>query len=216
MKKIAVFSLLLVLCVYSASTLDFSLGVKAGGSLVLGTGEEPADFESPILGWGFLGGVALDIGILEFLSVEIDAFYAAIYDFGYNSDGSLPLPQPQESVIQSISVIEIPVLVKGSFELGPGSLFASVGADFFILLGKPVIVQDDNELDESIVPDPDNTFLYGIAAGLGYSIPVGVGELSLEFRYKCTFNYYYEEDLMAGKHDNGFQSFELVMGYYFM
>jgi hypothetical protein len=213
MKKIVVFSLLLGLCAYSASALDFGLGVKAGGSLVLGTGEEPSDFESPILGWGFLGGIAFDIGILEFLSVEIDAFYTAMYDFGYNSDGSLFFPL--ESVVQSISVIEIPVLVKGSLELGPGFLFASAGADFFILLGKPVIVMDDSELDESNVSDPDNTFLYGIAAGLGYSIPLGMGELSIEFRYKCTLNYYYEEEPPA-KHDNGFQSFELVVGFYFL
>ncbi|MBN1797537.1 MAG: hypothetical protein JW822_03110 [Spirochaetales bacterium] len=215
MKKIIVLSLLLWVLAFSAFTLDFGLGVKAGGSLVLGTGEETPDYESPIWGWGFLGGIALDIGILDFLSVEIDVFYTGMNDFGYNSDGSLFPFGPAESAVQSISLIEIPILVKGSFELGPGSLFASAGADLFFLLAEPVITQDDNELDESLVPDADNTFLYGIVAGFGYIIPVGMGELSIEFRYKCALNYYYEEDGPTGK-DSGFQSFELVLGFYFL
>jgi hypothetical protein len=143
--------------------------------------------------------------------------YSGANDFGYNSDGSLAfMGLPSNWSTQTVSMIEIPVLVKGSFELGPGSLFASAGGDFFIMLGnKPIITQDGNEIDSSFLADYTNTFLYGIAAGLGYSLPVGLGTLSIELRYKLSFNYFWEKGGTI-VNDSGISGFDLVIGYYFL
>jgi hypothetical protein len=216
MNKLVVLFLALALVSVSSFALDFHMGVKAGGSLAMGAGTKPPDFDSARFGWGFMAGAALDIGILDFLGVEIDAFYSGMYDFGYNTTGINPLAT--ETLTQTVSAIEIPVLVKGSFELGPGSLFVSGGGDFFILLGeKPILTGDGNEWDKSMVPKYDNTFLFGITAGLGYSLPIGVGTLSFELRYKLSLNYFYEEGGDSGsQNDSGISGFDLVIGYYFL
>jgi hypothetical protein len=219
MNKIIVLFLALVLVSVSSFALDFHVGVKAGGSFAMGAGTEPDDFESAHYGWGFLGGAALDIGILDFLGVEVDAFYSGLFDFGYNSDGSFAgFGGPSDSLTQTVSMIEIPVLIKGSFELGTGSLFVSAGGDFFILLGeKPIITIDGDELDKGFVAEYDNTFLYGITAGLGYSFSLGVGTLSIEVRYKYAFNFFYEDGGDSGStNDSGISGFDLVIGYYFL
>jgi len=217
MKKIIVLFTALALVAVSASAIDFHVGVKAGGSLALGAGSKPVDFVDARLGWGFVGGVAADIGILDFLAVELDVFYSGMNNVGYNSDGSnILLGGPFNWVMQSVSMIEIPVLVKGSFDLGPGSLFLSAGGDFFIMLGdNPAIIQDANKIDDSILPNYTNTFLYGIAAGLGYSFSLGTGTLSVELRYKLSLNYFWEK---GGNilNDNGLQGFDLIIGYYFL
>jgi hypothetical protein len=217
MNKLVVLFLALALVSVSSFALDFHVGVKAGGSLAMGAGTKPPDFDSARFGWGFMAGAALDIGILDFLGLEIDALYSGMYDFGYNSDGSLAfMGLPSNWSTQTVSMIEIPVLVKGSFELGPGSLFASAGGDFFIMLGnKPIITQDGNEIDSSFLADYTNTFLYGIAAGLGYSLPVGLGTLSIELRYKLSFNYFWEKGGTI-VNDSGISGFDLVIGYYFL
>ncbi|MEJ2663167.1 MAG: outer membrane beta-barrel protein [Spirochaetia bacterium] len=217
MKKIIVLFTALALVAVSASAIDFHVGVKAGGSLVMGAGTKAPDYDSPHFGWGFVGGVAADIGILDFLGVELDVFYSGMYDFGYNTTGVNPMAT--ETLTQTVSAIEIPVLVKGSLELGPGSLFLSAGGDFFILLGKkPIITADGDELDSSFVAEYDNTFLYGITAGLGYSFSLGMGTLSIEIRYKYAFNFFYEEggSKSGSPNDSGISGFDLIIGYYFL
>jgi hypothetical protein len=216
MKKIIVLFTALALVAVSASAIDFHIGVKAGGSLALGAGSEPPDFDSARFGWGFVGGIAADIGILDFLGVELDVFYSGMNDFGYNSDGSLAPFGPTDWSTQTISMIEIPILVKGSLELGPGSLFLSAGGDLFFLLGdKPIIKWDGTKLDSSTLPDYTNSVLYGIAAGLGYSFPIGAGTLSIELRYKYAFNYFWEEGGSISN-DSGISGFDLIIGYYFL
>jgi hypothetical protein len=217
MKKIIVLFTALALVAVSASAIDFHVGVKAGGSLVMGAGTKAPDYDSPHFGWGFVGGVAADIGILDFLGLEIDAFYTSMNDFGYNSDGSLAfMGFPSNWSTQFVSMIEIPVLVKGKLEMGPGSLVVSAGGDFFIMLGdKPVVKTDANEVDSSLLSKYTNTFLYGIAAGLGYSFPIGTGTLSIELRYKYAFNYFWEEGGTI-PNDSGISGFDLIIGYYFL
>lgn len=212
-KTIIVITLLLVMS-FSLFGLDFSFGIKAGPAIAFGAGAPiPADYVSPQPGFAWSAGIAADLIFADFIVLEINALYAAMYKFGYNADPAINGVGVVQQTL-SVSAIEVPLLAKFRLGKGKGKWTIAAGPDFFFLLGQqPKTYFNGVQLGSGL--DYENTVLYGIAAAFGYQFPVGEGSLSFELRYTKPLTYFYSAAYNPQGSSASYQRFDLLIGYYF-
>jgi|GEM_PF-1454678 len=144
----------------SAGLNPISYGFKAG---ITSTGTNQAGTSS---GLGYMAGIGLDIGAGP-LGVMADIYYAKrkISDV----DGDLSLTQIFVPVQARYSLI--PML-----QVTGGGYYASG-------IGDVTFSDASNSVSQSYADAGLRRTDYGLTAGLGFSLPIGVGSLVLEARY---------------------------------
>jgi len=200
MKKIAYVLIIMLAAAASVSALDVSGGVKAGGGMVINGGDKADNYDSTKLGYGFGGGAAFEMGFHPMAAVEVDVLYTFMNGYGQKLDGDIEFGS-------RVSTLEFPVLAKGRFEMGPGKLTVSAGPSMILLLGDmktTTKLADDSENETDV--EFDNSFLLGVTGGIGYAMPAGPGDVTLDLRYTRTLtsmfdstkSYYNRVDLLVG------------------
>lgn len=213
-KKTIVIILLFLVVIFAANSFEFSLGIKAGPAIGLGSGTIPDDYSSPKVGFAWSAGIAADLILTDLFAIEVNALYAALYDFGYNADPAINGVNISQQTL-SLSAIEVPVLAKFRLGKGSGKWTLGAGPDFFFLLGdKPKTFI--NELATGAGLAYEHNVLYGLAAAVGYEFPAGKkGSVSFELRYTKPLTYFYTKDYNPQGGNAGYQRFDLLVGYYF-
>jgi hypothetical protein len=129
---------------------------------------------------GFMGGVVINYGIGNVFSIQPEILYARRSVKYAGEDAGQKF-----SLQYSANAIEVPLLLKLSFgrktrffvNAGP---YVAYGLDARVKL----VVDGQTQVDEKQKLTKDDARLeYGIAGGLGVSIPVGRGSLMVEGRY---------------------------------
>ncbi|MFP4432589.1 MAG: outer membrane beta-barrel protein [Spirochaetaceae bacterium] len=202
MKRALLAVLVLAVASGAAFGLDvaFSAGPKAGANFGWGGGSDYNDRadaqDGKGVGVGFAAGGFLNVAFSEQFSVQPEVLF-----FQWKAKTKA---DPDDSVSTSNSVT-IPVLAKGSFAMGPGSLFILGGPAATILIGDITSEAGDTETET----EPDNTALFAAAVGVGYEAPVGPGSLSAELRYSRTFGEFIDD------YEAVFNAASLLVGYGF-
>lgn len=87
----------------------------------------------------------------------------------------------------SFTGLIVPLLVRGKLRLGPGSLSATAGPFYGVIVGDITVVDTyaSATTTATLVPDIAQVQFLGVSAGAGYSLPVGPGVAALELRADC-------------------------------
>ncbi|MBE3064427.1 MAG: hypothetical protein IMZ69_05355, partial [Spirochaetes bacterium] len=87
----------------------------------------------------------------------------------------------------SFSSLVVPLLVRGKFRLGPGSLTATAGPFYGVIVGNITVVDRyvSATTTGTLTPATGQVEFLGVSAGAGYSLPVGPGVAALELRANC-------------------------------
>lgn len=88
------------------------------------------------------------------------------------------------------TTLELPVMAKFKFDLGPGKLVAAVGPQIDIILGKVNFGDEKVDLDDA---DMDRLGL-SVAAGVEYELPLGPGSLVPGLRYQVNLTNWANSD----------------------
>lgn len=214
MKKSFVIILLFLVVIVAANSFEVSFGIKAGPAIGLGSGTKPDDYSSAQVGFSWSAGLAADLKFNDLFAIEINALYAAMYQFGYNADPAINGVGVSQQTL-SLSAIEVPVLAKFRLGKGSGKWTLGVGPDFFFLLGdEPKAFINGFPIGASLAYE--HNVLYGLAAAVGYEFPAGKkGTVSFEIRYTKPISYFYTADYNPQGGNAGYQRFDLMFGYYF-
>ncbi len=200
MKRLVLVVMAIALVSGAAFGVDLSAGPKAGANFGWGGGgdynDAADDADGKGVGVGLAGGAFLNVGISEQFSVQPEVLF---FQWKSKTKGS------SDDAISTANSVTIPVLAKGSFAMGPGSLFVVGGPAVAILIGDIKTEMGDTDVDT----EPDNTALFAAAVGLGYEAPVGPGSLSAELRYSRTFGEYIDD------YEAVFNAASVLVGYGF-
>ncbi|MBR6583688.1 MAG: PorT family protein [Treponema sp.] len=130
---------------------------------------------------GRIGGV-FGIKINDMFSIEPELmihFGNGLTYVGYKKD-----------VKMSGTTLELPVMAKLKFDLGPGKLVAAVGPQIDIILGKVKYGDEKVDLDDYGM---DRLGL-SVAAGVEYELPLGPGSLVPGLRYQVNLTNWANSD----------------------
>jgi hypothetical protein len=178
-RTIALLVLLTVAFASFAQESDiFRLGAKLGPNLFFGTGTtESTEYQGSEVAFGFTGGMASELVLIENLSVEVDLMFSW---FNFAMD---VVSVPDGVKLQYVS-FEIPVLVKGRLPLGNGHGFLGAGPDFIFVYGEGDLQVWESEIAFYV----DQVFHVGLMGTLGYDLVVGHDtNVTFELRYLRTF-----------------------------
>lgn len=148
------------------------------------------DKSEPFADFGFTGGLEFTYYFSGSFSAEAAVMwgvYAWAFE-GRNTDGDMV------DVGCSLAFVEIPVVASYRIPAGPGSITLGVGPMLMFPTGELSIDEIEGKADVEADEDPDNAFVLGGTAGLGYDLPLGPGILSLDARYVRTLTKLFEEN----------------------
>lgn len=184
MKKLLV---LLVSLVLSANA--FAIELSAGPKLDLGLSGGIVRYHYPDVTvkpataakfTGRIGGV-FGIKINDMFSIEPELMIH--FGNGLTYKG-------YKDVKMSGTTLELPVMAKFKFDLGPGKLVAAVGPQIDIILGKVKYGDEKRDLDDAGM---DRLGL-SVAAGVEYELPLGPGSLVPGLRYQVNLTNWANSD----------------------
>lgn len=177
MKKII---LTLSAMVMSVGLFAFSAGIKGdlgASNHILKSGDTEYDTSFKLA--GRVGG-AFAIPITDMFSFEPEIMFHIGNGFIMKESGI--------EVKISYNTLELPLMFKGKFELGPGKFAVGLGPQFSLLVGDiktALSYGGTTSTDTATAKDMNmNTFAVGFAAGIEYGMPIGPGDLVLGVRYQ--------------------------------
>jgi hypothetical protein len=188
------FMMVAVLGMAFSQDVVLSAGPKAGLNLGWITGSDWDDIlDSMDLDNGLAVGVAVG-GFVEIAFGTQFSLQPEILFFQQKGRATGEAGGEDVTVTFTANTLQIPVLLKGSFAVGQGTLFVVGGPTANFVMGdvKAEIEVGSSTTDEDA--EPDNEFLFGAALGGGYEWSgIGPGTLSAELRYSRIFSQY-EDD----------------------
>ena len=205
MKKALVFSLLFLVvgggCVYANGV---QVGIKGGGNVGWLSGsdweDELADYDgSNRCKFGFTFGLFFDLPLARFLSIQPEVLFGnggggyTYTDTGIDFKGKI-----------IVNSLKIPLYVKPKFHTGSGFFYLVAGPDLVLVLGDMKNKKSASGISVSAGIEPDNSFLLGVAGGIGYTFSNGV---LIEVTYNRTLTEVFEND------DTRFNGVVFMMGY---
>jgi len=212
-KSIFIFVMLFVL-LSDVFCFDLLAGPKAGMSYAFQGGKDWDDYVDSLdykssapsnkVKFGFSGGLFVNIGLIDLYAIQPEVIFTMTGGrFAYD-----PTPGTGVEGVVSANIIEVPILHKFRFSLGPGRLYLVAGPEIIFILGDVKTKTEGDSLAE-IEEAPDNFFLYGIVGGIGYELPLGPGYMSFAIRIGQSLTEY-EEDF-----DGYFTTSYIYVGYGF-
>lgn len=180
MKRLLLVALVLILpvFVFSQESDVLRLGLKIGPNMFFGSGNSTnPDITGSRTTVGFTGGGFAEWVPIDYLSVELGIMFSW-FNYGIETDVTY------STVTLQYTAMEFPLIVKGRFPAGPGSVFLGIGPDFILVLGRV-----NMKFDQTIVPkSPDQTFHVGLLASAGYDWAFSKdSNLTFELRYVRVF-----------------------------
>jgi hypothetical protein len=194
MKKSIVLLVMLFVLLSDVFCFDLSAGPKAGMSYGWQAGKDWDDYvdsldfkgEAPSnkVKFGFSGGLFVNIGLIDLYAIQPEVIFSMCGGrFAYDPDGTGDI----DGVV-SANIIEVPILHKFRFSLGPGNLYLVAGPEIIFILGD---VKTDKPVETEEAPD--NFLVYGIVGGIGYELPLGPGYMSFALRIGRTLDEYMKD-----------------------
>lgn len=198
MKKIMFF----IMCSAITTSL-FALDIKAGGQAGLfhgqGGGSDWNDsLESGInneFRLGFEMGGFWEIPINDFFSIQPELNFL-LRRAGYGGENSDYTGTYKDEYTITTKSIEIPILAKLNFGSEKFKFFVLAGPTLEIIIGNientlkrkitDLYGSHDDDMDYSYAPD--NRVIFGVATGLGFSVPAGNGRFIFDLRYRRTLS----------------------------
>jgi hypothetical protein len=214
MKKVFLLSFLLVLLCVSppATALDISVGGKGGIAHSGYMGSDHKDFLSSFnqknaLALRLVLGAFVTFSVMDYLQIQPEIL--VLGSGGKTVDSTDP---DSEYFIEKFTYLNIPVLIKGVFNLFTGSFFVFAGPGIRILLG------DGSEAGSWVTGPIEVTYGLDLStvgfsgtAGAGYSFSLLGGDVSVEIRYFQGISKMNDQDLDPGDHRTW--SIALIGGY---
>ena len=196
MKRVGLIVLVLLLTAtlpLAAQDVTLTAGPKAGLNLGWASGDDWQDFLDSVdgsngVGLGIAIGGFLEIGILDQFAVQPELLF-----FQEKSRASYEMGNDDVTATSTANTLQFPILAKGMFPVGTGTLYGVLGPTLSFVLGdvtsKVEVDGDEDEVDT----EPDNSALIGVALGVGYQQMVGPGMLTAELRYSREFTPYADD-----------------------
>lgn len=178
MKK--VFFILIILCLTMGSV--FAMDISIGGKVNFNFNTMTADI-SAYRDKGFLfgGGVAL-IGVFG-----VNEFFAIQPEVALNCQNGMSYSILNKAAKISFLTIDIPILAKAKLWTGPGIMSINLGPQMTFIIGNILTKVDETKTYTSPGNTEINIFLFGMVAGLDYSVPVGPGFIVIDARFVMDF-----------------------------
>ncbi len=201
MKRLVPLALLLSLSAVRSHALPVELGTIAGGGLCFtfgsyldakaanlaeqGTVGATAGSSVYRLFPGMSAGAYGDIALLSWLDLrlELRASYLGASRLALTGDGT-----PFDAYGAGLYALMLPVLMRGSFTLGPGSVSVGLGPFYGLVVGG-VRIQDTYAVTSTSAQIPltfAQASMFGLSGGVGYQFPLGPGTMSVELRADWT------------------------------
>jgi hypothetical protein len=172
-------------------------GIKAGASMPFLSGSDWSEALSDVGGGNsfairLLGGAYLAYRFSPQYAVQLEALYTTaggdyayttqIASYNYNYAGSVRVPS-----------LEIPLLFRATYPVGPGGFYGTVGPSLTVLLGNLRYEESSGDLKLSAERSPDNRVLFSAALGGGYLFELDRWLIDLGIRYSRSFTPFYSD-----------------------
>lgn len=105
-----------------------------------------------------------------------------IASYRYNYAGTVRVPS-----------LEIPLLFRASYPLGPGGFYGALGPAMTLLLGNVTYEEQSGDLELSAERTPDRQLLFSAAVGAGYVFGIDAWLIDLGIRYSRSFTPFYTD-----------------------
>jgi hypothetical protein len=141
---------------------------------------DPGSSQAPLFP-GWIAGIYAQTDLLKWLALRLEVSYesAGAQRIALTSGGA-----PFDKYGVSFGSVNIPVLARARFPLGPGEFSGCLGPFLGILVGSITVVDRyaSSETRAVITPDISHRFFFGFAGGIGYSLRLGPGTAGIELR----------------------------------
>jgi hypothetical protein len=148
------------------------------------------DKSEPFTDFGFTGGLEFSYHFSESFSAETAVLWG-VYTWAFESRNE---KGDMVDVGCSLMFLEVPIVASYRVPVGPGSITLGAGPMLMFPTGDlsidPIEGKTELKADES----PDNAFVLGGTAGVGYDLPLGPGILGFDTRYVRTLTKLFEEN----------------------
>ncbi|MDX9801942.1 MAG: porin family protein [Spirochaetia bacterium] len=165
-----------------------SAGVKAGTNIGWFSGKE---WDDALTNTDGVNRARMGISAAAFLEAGLTDWVALQPEIGYTSrrGGAEYYDIDGNKVKETIkaNVIDFTLFVKPRLPVGDGFLYGLIGPQFSLILGdieSEINVDGDSYSSEFI---SDNSLLFGIGLGGGYTHPLGAGRILFDFIYSHAF-----------------------------
>jgi hypothetical protein len=187
MKKVTLRSLLTAVLLLAASLRSFGLDVQVVGKLEGGAGSlHGSDWRRFLRARGAVNRAQLALSVGAFLDLALLPNVALQSGIALARTGGAYAYNLGPSFYQgqaTATLIEVPVLIRPSFEAGTGKVHAFLGPSLYLLLGDFVrTVEGGGKTTTDNLP-PARSAQWGAAGGMGYSFPFGRGTAVAELKY---------------------------------
>jgi opacity protein-like surface antigen len=168
MKKVLV-TLFVLFIITSTSFAQFKIGPRFG--INLSSVSDDPDYGAGVeqsSHFGFLFGAAAELGIAGPMYAEVELLYI---QKGEDLKGQDQLGNPAEQIFTA-NYLEIPILVKAKFPLGPVSPYAFVGPNIGILLSANSEFTSGGQTQDTDIKDNMTSidFALDFGAGVGFNV----------------------------------------------
>ncbi len=191
---------------------DINVGVKGGAVASLYGGSDWNDFISdlddiegvdvrnePYVGFG--GSLFLEIGLMPNLSIQPEIGFAR-RGGGFMAEGEFEGESEKFTALDYFDMIDIPLFLKPKLPLGFGAVYGLLGPQMSLIVGDGMYeleLEVNGETDSaSGTFTPDNTLLFGAAAGAGITVDLGPVNVLFDLVYFRTFTSPFEEEEEIG------------------
>jgi hypothetical protein len=199
MKKLALSLVLLAGTTVVANAQSTRFGVKAGANYTKFSGDGVSAFGDVEYKFGFVGGVAANIGLSESLSIQPELLYSMK---GAELKGGL-----LDDFNYKFNYLDLPIFFRYTLADGKGP-FLQAGPQVGYLINSKVSDGDGNEV--KVDSDAFQRLELGYAAAIGYQLESG---LSIEGRFNGGINSIGKDDEVYDQARN--RVFSIQLGYMF-
>lgn len=196
MKKVTLRALLASILLLAASLRCFGLDVQVIGKLEGGAGSlNGSDWRRYLRARGAVNRAQLALSVGAFLDLALLPNLALQSGIGLARAGGAYAYNLGPSYYQgrvAATLIEVPVLIRPSFEAGTGRVHAFLGPSLYLLLGDFVRTVEGGGKTTSETLPPARSARWGAAGGMGYSFPAGRGTAVAELKYSRSLSALFE------------------------
>lgn len=172
-------------------------GLKVGASMPFLSGGDWSDALGGVNGSNsfairFLGGAYAAYRFSPRYALQLETLYTTaggdysyttqIASYNYNYAGTVRVPS-----------LEIPLLFRASYPLGPGGFYGAIGPALTALLGNVSYEEQSGDLELSAERSPDQQLLFSAAVAAGYIFEIDEWLIDLGIRYSRSFTPFYSD-----------------------
>lgn len=189
--------LFLLATVTTVQAQRWEAGIKTGASMPFLSGSDWSNALSGVDGSNsfairFLTGAYVAYRFSPRYALQLETLYATaggnygyttqIASYNYNYAGSVRVPS-----------LEVPLLFRASYPVGPGGFYGALGPGVMILLGNLQYEEESGDLELSAERTPESQLLLSGAVAAGYIFQIEEWLIDLGLRYSRSFTTFYSD-----------------------